>query len=105
MIKNTIIALGTVAALIVGAAPAFANADNRTDPVFQVQLDRQNSADNLVQAKQNVTTLLAQRGIKATDVDEWGGYVRADVTQPDGSQAVRFFQPGTLEPVSIDQLR
>jgi len=100
MLKKSLIALSTVAALAAGAFPAFA----ATDLVFNVPQGTSTGVNQLDDAKANVTTLLNQQGIKATDVDQWGGYIRADVTLPNGNHAVRFFQPDTLAPVSINDL-
>jgi len=100
MLKKSLIALSTVAVLAVGALPAFA----ATDLVFNVPQANDLGSSQLNSAKADVTTLLNQQGIKATDVDQWGGYIRADVQLPNGTHAVRFFEPGTLAPVNINDL-
>lgn len=100
MLKKSLIALGTVAVLAAGALPAFAT----TDQVFNVPQGTETGINQLNDAKDNVTKLLNQQGIKATDVDQWGGYIRADVTLPNGTHAVRFFEPDTLAPVSVNDL-
>jgi len=100
MLKKSLIALSTVAVIAVGALPAFA----ATDDVFYVPQGTSVGVNQLDDAKANVAAQLNQQGIKATDVDQWGGYVRADVTLPNGTHAVRFFEPGTLAPVNINDL-
>lgn len=90
MIKNTVIALVTAAALAGIAAPAMAStsllessdADSDFDAAYvQAQLDAQ--------------------GINATQVEEWGEYVSALVTGADGKQTILYFQPTTLEQVNL----
>ena len=95
MLKKSLVALGTVVVLAVGALPAFAN----TDSVFG-----NNDYTQIDNAKTAVQQELQQKGIKATDVDEWGGYVRADVKLADGTTAVRFFDASSLTPVDINHL-
>jgi len=45
---------------------------------------------------------LQQKGVKALDVTDWGGCVRADVIRKDGSTAMEFFDPDTLERLSTN---
>lgn len=40
---------------------------------------------------------LKQKGVNAQDVSDWGGCVRADVIRKDGSTAMEFFDPDTLQ--------
>lgn len=40
---------------------------------------------------------LEQKGINVQDVTDWGGCIRADVTKKDGSTAMEFFDPNTLQ--------
>ena len=94
MLKKSLIVLSALAGIAI-AAPAFAS----TDPVFGTSDYQQ-----LDTAKAAVAQQLQQRGLNVSNVDEWDGYVRADVTLPDGSQAVRFFQPNSLEAVSVRDL-
>jgi hypothetical protein len=91
MIKSSVIALVAVAAMGTVAVPAFAAAgDFGGEPKLQ----------NDFQAD-TVLVRLQQDGVPATSVEEWGGLVRAYVVQPDGSQAMLFFTPDTLLPVSL----
>lgn len=96
MLKKSLVA---VAALVIAAAsaPAFAN----TDAVFGTSTD----ADSLAFAKQSIEQRLEQRGLNVVNVDEWGGYVRADIQLANGSQATQYFEPGSLQPVSVTALR
>lgn len=43
---------------------------------------------------------LQDRGVAATSVEEWNGYLRAFVTI-DGQQVMRFFDPDTFTPVAL----
>ncbi len=95
MFKKSIIALVTLAAISGAALPALAS----TNSVFGGNGAEQ--SDNL---KASVTQLLQKQGVKVNNIDEWDGYIRADVQLADGSTAVRFFQPGSLAPVSVDHL-
>lgn len=94
MFKKSLIALAVLAA---AAAPAFAN----TDSVFG---NPNPTSDQLSLAKTEIVQQLHQRGIDATDVEDWGNYVRADVKQADGTTQVRLFVPGSLQPVGANQL-
>ena len=95
MLKKSLIALGAVAVLAAGALPSFAS----TDAVFG-----NNNYTQIDLAKSAVQQELQQKGINATNVDEWGGYVRADVKLADGTTAIRFFQPVSLTPVDINHV-
>ena len=95
MLKKTILALVASSVIAAVAAPAFAS----TDPLFNAT-----TPDQLTVEKASIVTLLNQRGIKATDVDSWGQYLKADVTLANGTQQVQFFVPGTLQPVDINHL-
>lgn len=91
MIKNTIIALVTAAAVAGVAAPALADSEG----LFHGSLESQQFAADSIVAQ------LQQRGINATAVEDWSGLVRAFVTLEDGTQTMQFFTPGSLEPVSL----
>jgi len=95
MLKKSLIALGAVAVLAAGALPSLAS----TDAVFGDSLYTQTDL-----AKSAVQQELRQKGIDATSVDEWGGYVRADVKLANGTTEVRFFEPVGLTPVDINHL-
>ena len=49
----------------------------------------------------SIETTLQHNGINATGVEEWGDYIRAYVSQPDGSQTMEFFDPVTLQQVQL----
>jgi hypothetical protein len=88
MIKNTVIALATAAALAGIAAPAMAStslletSDNGFDAAY-------------------VLAQLQDKGVDAASVEEWGDYVVALVTGADGKQSLVYFQPTTLEQVNL----
>ena len=44
-----------------------------------------------------INASLQQKGINAQDVSNWGGCIRADVVKKDGSTAMEFFDPDTLQ--------
>lgn len=91
MIKNTVIALVATAAMLGAAAPAFADTafgDNITTEMRDFMQD-------------SVVAQLNEKGINATEVEDWSGLVRAYVTQEDGSQTMQFFTPGSLEQVTF----
>ena len=89
MIKNTLIAIVTATALLGAAAPAMAGAFGDGD--FDA---RETVADNIL-------VNLQAEGVNATSVEEWGNLVRAYVIQADGTQAMEFYTPVTLQPVAI----
>jgi hypothetical protein len=99
MIKNTVIALLTVATLVGAAAPAFA------EPNTAIGLDDFNGEEldqsGYDTAAQNILTRLQEKGVNATAVEDWGGLVRAYVTLDDGRQVMQLFTPGTLEQIAL----
>lgn len=92
MIKNTVIALVAVAAFAGAAAPAFAN-----ESVF--------GDDSTVEMREfmqdSVVAQLRQQGVNVSDVEDWSGLIRAYVTLEDGTQAMQFYTPGSLEQVTF----
>ncbi len=48
-----------------------------------------------------ILSTLQQRGVEATAVEEWGDYVRAYVTNADGSQSMVMFDPITLQQAKL----
>jgi len=82
MFKRTALALASVALL---AAPALAAPASLTTDDFN---------------RQHVISSLQARGVNAQDVERWGSFIRAFVTQADGSVKSELFQPGTYAPVT-----
>ena len=87
MIKTSLIALAAVASVSLAALPAYADA-------------YVSGADQDL-TKARVISELKADGINVTDVEDWGGYVRAYVTLEDGRQVQRFFDADTLQPAAI----
>jgi hypothetical protein len=87
MIKKTILVATTLALLAGAAAPAFAE---NNESVF----------NNGAPSRTGVLQELNQKGVNATDVEQWGNYIRAYVTQPNGTQVMEYFTPGSLNPVT-----
>lgn len=81
MLKNSIIALATAAALAGIAAPAMAS-DSLSD--FETY---------------SIVNQLHARGVNAVDVQEWGTLLRASVDTGSGSQVFQYFDPDTLQQV------
>ncbi|HUH77578.1 MAG TPA: hypothetical protein VLZ53_09445 [Devosia sp.] len=89
MIRNSIVALATAAALFGVVAPAMATpVESGSSEAREFVADRYLSE-------------LKRQGINATSVEEWGDYVRAFVTLEDGTQTMQFFTPGSLTPVDL----
>lgn len=91
MIKNTVIALVAAASLVGAAAPAFADTafgDSNTTEMREFLQD-------------SVVAQLNQKGVAATSVEDWSGLIRAYVTQEDGTLAMQFYTPGSLEQVTF----
>lgn len=89
MIKNSVIALITAAALAGVAAPAMAAPSlegNGPDAGFDYQ---------------HKLTVLQQQGVNATSIEEWGDNVlRAYVVTDNGTQVMQFFDKDTLAPLA-----
>lgn len=49
----------------------------------------------------SILSELQQNGVNATGVEEWGDYVRAYVSAPDGSQTMQLFDPVTLQQLHL----
>jgi preprotein translocase subunit SecD len=94
MLKKSIIAVLATVVVASVAAPAFAS----YDPVFDTT-----KIDSLNINKDVLLNELHARGIKATDVDAWGNLIRAEVTQRDGTQAVRFYTQDNFQPVNLSR--
>ncbi|MEQ9637258.1 MAG: PepSY domain-containing protein [Devosia marina] len=88
MIKNSVIALVTAAALAGIAAPAMAGtsltetSDNDFDAAY-------------------VLTQVQDKGINASVVEEWGDYIVASVTDANGKQTLVYLTPVTLDVVNL----
>ncbi|WEK04098.1 MAG: hypothetical protein P0Y65_18235 [Candidatus Devosia phytovorans] len=91
MIKNTVIALVAAAAMAGVAAPAFADTAFGDNNTLEMRDFLQDSA----------VAQLNQKGINATEVEDWNGLVRAYVTLEDGTQTMQFYTPGSLEQVTF----
>jgi len=88
MIKNSVIALVTAAALAGIAAPAMAGTSLTQ------------SSDNDFDAAY-VLAQVQDKGINANSVEEWGDYVVASVTDAEGKQTRIFLTPVTLDVVNL----
>jgi hypothetical protein len=87
MIKNSVVVLVTSALLLGAAAPAMAVAPA---PVEESTFD-----------DDYVLTLLAEKGIDANSVEEWGSsYLVAWVANDQGGQTMIYLDPDTLEVVT-----
>lgn len=90
MIKNSVVALVTVAALAGVAMPAFA------EPVKVGSEDSVSSFD-----ADYVKYQLQSQGVNADSVEQWGSYVRAFVKGDDGRVTMQLFHEDTLAPANI----
>ena len=91
MIKTTLAVLIAATALS-AAAPASAD----TNSVFG------NGSDDMRDMLADSVVLdLRAKGINATEVEEWGGLIRAFVTSENGTQTMQLFTPGTLTQVNL----
>jgi hypothetical protein len=89
--RNKLFALAAAVTVAGLAAPAFA--------ASAVTNNDSDSDSGWTQFTQNaVLASLQQRGVNATDVEQWGSYLRAYVTLPDGSVQQQFFNPITFAP-------
>lgn len=80
MFKKAIVATALVA---LTAVPAFA------DPLFGRGTDND-------QVRAQITAGLAAHGIIASEIEDWGGLVRAQVIGADGVASTQFFDPDSL---------
>jgi len=92
MIKNSVVALVTAAALAGIAMPAMAAA-----PATSIESDSDSSSFDA----DYVLYQLRAQGVNATSVETWGTHVRAFVIGEDGRQTMRLFDADTLQPANI----
>jgi hypothetical protein len=88
MIKNSVVALFTAAALAGVAMPAMA-------ATTQLEASINNFDADYVQYQ------LEAQGVNTDRVEQWGEYVRAFVTGPDGRVTMQLFHADTLAPANI----
>ncbi|OAM82302.1 hypothetical protein [Devosia elaeis] len=93
MIKNSVVALVTAAALAGIAMPAMAAAA----PATSIESDSDTSSFDA----DYVLHQLQAQGVNATSVETWGTHVRAFVIGEDGRQTMRLFNADTLQPANI----
>jgi hypothetical protein len=92
MIKTSLIALLTVAAVSGAVAPAYATA-------YSLVQDTDSSAQYF--SRTDILARLHENGVNATSVEEWNGLIRAFVRQDDGREVQQFFTQGNLAPVTL----
>lgn len=82
----------TLASVIAVAAMAFA-------PALAT------ASDTLIQGRSDVAIerALIDQGVAVISVEEWGGYVRAYVSNDNGGTTMAFFDPDTLQQVTAPQ--
>lgn len=105
MVKNTVVALVAAATMAGIAVPVFA-APLPPEPATEVTGRFDNafgggSVEMRAFTADSVLAQLRQNGINASAVEDWGGLIRAYVTLTDGSEAMQFFRPGSLERVLL----
>lgn len=102
MLRNTLVALVSAAALAGIAVPAMAASDVEAPIIESPSTDDAfggGSPEMREFVANSVLIELQRKGINATAVEDWSGLVRAYVTLEDGSQVMQFFTPGSLQPV------
>jgi len=45
----------------------------------------------------SIVQALKAKGVNVQDISDWGGCVKADVVRPNGTAAIQFFDPDTLQ--------
>lgn len=99
MIKNSVAALVTAAALAGIAMPAMA-----APPPDPTPAPVEGSADSGPAASFDadyVQYQLQAKGVNATSVEPWGAYIRAYVSGADGRVIMQFFHEDTLAPANL----
>ena len=96
MKSSLVIALAAVAAMALpGVAFAASSVEESTS-------SERTSGERTVFGQDTFTVekALADRGVNAERVEEWGSKVRAFVVQPDGKLAMQFFDRDSLQAVN-----
>ena len=80
------LSVAVLAVLGLGVVPTFANEDG----------------DVTIHGRSEfaVESALRERGVVASGVEEWGGLIRAWVSDGNGGTSMQFFDGDTLQPVS-----
>ena len=94
MIKNIVLAVVAVASVSAVALPAYAGTG-----IVSVFGTGDNDDQDWVAS--SIVTRLQEQGVNATSVENWGGLIRAYVTQEDGTEVMQFFAPGSLEQITL----
>ena len=64
-----------------------------------------NPTGTITEIDENAPAIIAglrDKGVAVEDITDWGGCVRADVKLPDGKTKLEFFDPESLQQLSID---
>ena len=101
MKQITTLAIAALLSLGLGTAvsPAFAKSIATCEDEVA---NSQGEGDAIDSNAAAILASLQQKGVKALDVTDWGGCVRADVIRKDGSTAMEFFDPDTLQRLSTN---
>lgn len=97
LIAAAVIGLGIAGSAVPALAATVAQC---TDDVTQNPSD---PGQNISQIDENAPAIIAglrAKGVNVTDISDWGGCVRADVTRPDGRTVFEFFDPDSLQRLS-----
>lgn len=98
MKKLSLVAIAGVMCLGMGAAVAPASAASIASCENSVSDDGQgNHVDAITSDASAIIAGLRAKGVNVQDVQDWGGCVKADVVRPNGSTAMEFFDPSSLE--------
>lgn len=99
LIVPGILALGVAGA----AVPSFAeNIASCRDEISNAGGENSEHLSFIDQDSAAIAAGLKDKGINATDISDWGGCVKADVVQKNGSTAQEFFDPSTLQRVHVN---
>ena len=97
--------LAIAALLSLGLGTAISPAFAKSISTCEDDVVNSSAGDYSSAIESNAPAILAslqQKGVNAQDVSDWGGCVRADVIKKDGSTAMEFFDPDTLQRLDLN---
>jgi len=98
MQKLSLIAVAGLMCLGLGVAVTPASAASIASCENSVSNDGQgNYTDSISADAPAIIAGLRDKGVNVVDVQNWGGCVKADVVRPNGSTAMEFFDPSSLQ--------
>lgn len=95
------------AALVLATVPMLASLPAQAESVASCRTERVLGPngfyiDPIVLNADTIALQLRENGYNVDSVESWGGCVKAYIIDPDGHQHIAFFDPDTLQPLTVN---